>query len=70
MLKERGISEEWVRHTLDSPEREEIGIDKNIHYFKSVPEHEGRILHVIVNPNFVPQKVVTTFFDRRVRSKK
>jgi len=44
-----------------------LGSINNIHYFKSISEYEERILHVVVNPNVSPRKVVTVFFDRRVR---
>ncbi|MDI6736288.1 MAG: DUF4258 domain-containing protein [bacterium] len=67
MLQEREIPEEWVWRTIDKPDWENIGEDNNIHYFKSISEHGGRILHVVVNQHILPQKVVTVFFDRRVR---
>jgi len=70
MLKERNIPEEWVRRTIDNPDWKNIGEDKNIHYFKSISEHGERILHVVVNPHLSPQKVITVFFDRRVRRQK
>jgi len=67
MLKERGISEEWVRRTVNSPELEETGKDNNVHYYKSIPEYGERMLHVVVNPNVIPKRILTTFFDRRAR---
>ena len=67
MLKERGISEEWMRATLTSPEREETDAEGNIHYFRAIPEYGGRVLHVVVNPNTDPHEVVTLFFGRRFR---
>jgi hypothetical protein len=67
MLKERNIHEEWVWRSLNKPDWENVGIDNNIHYFKSITEHEGRILHVVVNPHVSPKKIVTVFFDRRTR---
>lgn len=70
MLKEREIPEEWVRRTIDKSDWKNIGEDNNIHYFKSIPEHGERILHVVVNPNASPQRVVTVFFDRRARRQK
>jgi hypothetical protein len=70
MLKERGIPEEWVWRTLSHPDRQEVGIDNNIHYFKSIPEYGERFLHIVVNPNVSPKKVITVFFDRRVRRQK
>ncbi len=70
MLKERSIPEEWVWRTIDKPDWENMGEDNNTHYFKGIPEHEGRILHVVVNPHVSPRKVVTVFFDRRARRQK
>ena len=67
MLRERGISEEWMQTTLTSAERDETDEEGNIHYFRAIPEYEGRVLHVVVNPNTDPRKVVTLFFDRRSR---
>lgn len=46
------------------------GEDNNTHYFKSIAEHGGRVLHVVVNPHVLPKKVVTFFFDRGARRKK
>ena len=45
-------------------ELDEEGI---LHLFRFIPEHGSRILHVVVNPSANPPKVVTLFFDRRVR---
>ena len=70
MMAERKISEEWIRQTINDPDKKEAGMDNNTHYFKSIPEHGGRILHVVINTHIVPKKVVTVFFDRRARRKK
>jgi len=70
MLKERNIPEEWLWRSVNDPDWENAGEDKNIHYFKSIIEHGGRILHVVVNPRVSPKKVVTAFFDRRARRQK
>lgn len=66
MLKERNIPEDWVWRTLKDPDWN-IGADDNVHYFKGIAEHGGRILHAVVNPFLSPEKVVTVFFDRRAR---
>ncbi|WP_028323406.1 DUF4258 domain-containing protein [Desulfatirhabdium butyrativorans] len=68
MLMERGIPETWVWWTLESPDRIVTGDDNNLHYFKTKSEFNGRVLHVVVNANVVPKKLVTVFFDRRARS--
>ncbi|MBI3990747.1 MAG: DUF4258 domain-containing protein [Candidatus Omnitrophica bacterium] len=65
MLVERNISEEWVWRTINNPDRENLGRDNNNHYFKSISEYGGRILHVVVNSHVSPKKIVTVFFDRR-----
>jgi hypothetical protein len=70
MLKERNISNEWVWQTINNPDWENVGDDNNVHFFKSISEYEGRILHVIVNPHVSPKKVVTVFFDRKARRNK
>lgn len=70
MLKERNISEEWVWRTVENFDWENEGEDSNIHYFKSIIEHDGRILHVVINPHVSPKKVVTVFFDRKARRQK
>ena len=70
MLKERNISEEWVCRAIKSYEWDNIGQDGNVHYFRSIEEHGGRILHVVLNPQVLPKKVVTVFFDRRAGRRK
>ncbi|MBU1626149.1 DUF4258 domain-containing protein [bacterium] len=67
MLKQRNILEEWVLRTVFNPDWENIGQDDNTHYFKEIIEFENRVLHVIMNPNVRPKKVVTVFFDRKAR---
>lgn len=66
MLKEREISEEWLWRTVNYPDWQNVKRD-NVHYFKCITEYGERILHVVINPNVSPQKVVTVFFDRRER---
>lgn len=70
MLFERMIEEEWVQRALREPKQKMAKDDGNIHYFKNIPERQGRILHVIVNPISEPQTVVTVFFDRGIRREK
>ena len=68
MLDERLIPEEWVMLTIDYFDRTEVGPDNNVHYVKSAPEFGDRILRVIVNPHVNPNRIVTFFFDRRLRT--
>jgi hypothetical protein len=70
MLTERNIPEEWVWRTINSPDSKESGADGNTHYTKAIEENASRILHVVMNENVEPNRIVTVFFDRRLRRKK
>jgi hypothetical protein len=66
MLKERNLREEWVWRTLQTPSRKRRhASDGNVHYTKAIKERDGRVLHVIVNHDTHPYRIVTVFFDRR-----
>jgi len=51
------------------PERVEplADIHENTHYLKRIQDFGDRWLRVVVNPNVEPNRVVTVFFDRRVK---
>jgi hypothetical protein len=67
MLKERSIALEWVVRTVSEPVITERKDDGTIHYLKSIPEHDGRTLRVVtVQESNIP-RVITMFFDRRVK---
>ncbi len=66
MFAERKIPEDWVWRVLNHPDKKHMGDDGNMHYTKAIKEKDGRILHVVVNPNFQPNRIVTLFFDRRL----
>ena len=70
MIKERNLSEGWIWRVLNESENTFTGEDGNLHFSKAIAEKENRILHVVVNPTVSPNRVVTAFFDRRLRSKK
>ncbi len=71
MLRERNIQEEWLWRTINSPDRKKKSFDDgNIHYTKTIKEKDGQVLHVVVNPNVQPNRIVTLFFDRRLRRRK
>ena len=67
MLQERNIPEEWVWRTLQSPEYTSVAEDETIHHVKAIPEFGGRLFRVVVNPHQTSRRVVTFFFDRRIR---
>lgn len=66
VMRERHIPEEWVRRAIATPDRIDTPADDTMHYIKAIPEHGGRFLRVVVNPDVTPQRVVTVFFDRRL----
>jgi hypothetical protein len=55
---------------LNDSENIFTGEDGNLHFSKVIAEKENRVLHVVVNPAISPKRIVTLFFDRRLRSKK
>ncbi|MCH8267490.1 MAG: DUF4258 domain-containing protein [Acidobacteria bacterium] len=61
MLEERRIQEEWAMRTIQNPDRYEESEDGNGHYIKSIPEHGGRFLRVVVNPSVSPKRILTVF---------
>jgi hypothetical protein len=67
MLTERGIAEDWIVRTVESPLRTENHDDGTTHYLSEVPERSGRVLRVVVNAKVSQSIVVTVFFDRRQR---
>ena len=67
VLQERAISEEWVERATAFPDRCDSGPDGNVHYLKAIPERDGRVLRVVVNPRGSRARIVTAFFDRRAR---
>jgi len=71
MLVERKIPEEWVWRTINSPGKKKRNPDDgNMHYTKAIREREGRVLRVIVSTDVQPNRVVTIFFDRRLRKQR
>ncbi len=70
MLSERKIAEEWLWRTINTPDRKKRHpSDDNIHYTKTIREAQGRVLHVVVDDHFLPGRIATVFFDRRLREK-
>ena len=70
-MAEREINVEWVERTLDAPEL--IVPDPNDpaieRCFRRIPEFDERVLRVAVNRTVEPQRVVSVFFDRKMKGK-
>ena len=69
MLAERKIEEDWVWRVLNESTNTFTSEDGNLHFTKALTEKEDRVLHVVVNLTVSPNRIVTVFFDRRLRSK-
>ncbi len=70
MMEERNISESWVWRTINESDDTFTSDDGNSHFTKAIAERENRILHVVVDSAVSPKRIITLFFDRRLRSKK
>lgn len=68
-IQQRNLLELWIEETLSNPQRVEPLADShgNTHYLKQISSFGDRWLRVVVNPNVAPKRIVTIFFDRRVK---
>ena len=68
-MAERGIPIEWIERTLDTPELvvpdpSDLTIER---CFRRIPEFGARVLRVAVNRTVEPNRVVSVFFDRKMK---
>jgi hypothetical protein len=70
-LAERGIDLDWVERVLRRPERTEMDRDDPAlrHVLGRIEERDNRVLRVVYNPTTRPWRLVTVFFDRRLRNR-
>jgi hypothetical protein len=70
-LVKRGISMEWLERVLTFPKRTEPdATDSTLeHRLAVIPEHGDRVLRVIINPHTTPIRVVTLYFDRKMKGR-
>ena len=71
VLAEREIPLEWLERALDEPmlrqpDPEDPSLERR---YRPIPEFDGRVLRVVVNPSVEPVRVVSVFFDRSMRGK-
>jgi hypothetical protein len=69
MLKELSIPMSFITNTLNKSEKVEDRNDGTRHFLRKIQKNENRWLRVVVNINIVPNKIITAFFDRRLRGK-
>lgn len=70
-MVERSIPTEWVVRLVSEPELRisdpnDVDVER---FFGRVPEREGRVLRVAVNTQVTPWRIVSVFFDRRMRGR-
>jgi len=70
-MNKRNIPVEWLEQVLAMPQVSEPDVvDPDLeHRLSAIPEHEDRVLRVIVNTKIIPERVVTMYFDRNMRGK-
>ena len=70
-IAEREIPIEWIERVLTSParrmpDRRDAALE---HRLGVIDEFGGRVLRVVTNPNAIPLRVVTVYFDRTMKGK-
>ena len=70
-MNERMIPVEWVESAVTEPELRapdpnDLEVER---FFRRIPEYGNRVLRVAVNTTVDPWRVVSVFFDRRMRGK-
>jgi hypothetical protein len=70
-LVKRKIKKEWLERVLAFPQRIETDTTDPAleHRLAEISECENRVLRVIINTHTNPIRVVTLFFDRKIRGK-
>jgi hypothetical protein len=70
-LTERAIPLAWMERVMDSPAKTEPDRANpgTVHYWGSIPEHGDRVLRVVINKQASPLRVVTVYFDRKMKGK-
>ncbi|MXZ46704.1 MAG: DUF4258 domain-containing protein [Chloroflexi bacterium] len=68
-MNERLIALEWVEDAVSEPElRTPDPADPELErFYRRIPPRDDRVLRVVVNTRFAPWRIVSVFFDRRMR---
>lgn len=67
----RKIEIAWIERALTDPEWRKVDASKPglMHAFVRIAERNDRVLRVVYNATVHPVRVVTVYFDRRLRGK-
>ena len=71
VIAEREIAIEWLERVLDQPtltESDSENLEVENH-FGRIPEFGNRVLRVVINKGVVPKRVVSVYFDRRMKDR-
>ncbi|MDE2694973.1 MAG: DUF4258 domain-containing protein [Chloroflexota bacterium] len=68
-MNERLIALERVEDAVSEPElRTPDPVDPELErFYRRIPPRDDRVLRVVVNTRFAPWRIVSVFFDRRMR---
>jgi len=71
VLEERQIPVEWMERAFAAPELvlpdpDDVSIERR---FRRIPEFGDRVLRVAVNTAVEPKRIVSVFFDRKMKDK-
>ena len=71
VMEEREIHVEWLESvlanpTLAEPAEHDVGLENR---FARIPEFGDRVLRAVVNTTVVPERVVSVYFDRRMKNR-
>jgi hypothetical protein len=71
-IERRKIDFAWLQTALDDPDEERSDAeDPTIrHRLKRIEEMDGRVLRVLYNQEADPIRIVSAFFDRRLRDRR
>ena len=66
----RAIQMEWITQTLYEPEMimDDPQDPDCRHFLKRIRQRNNRALRVVVNTKAAPNRIVTVFFDRRLKA--
>jgi hypothetical protein len=64
-------SDAWLEQVLDSPEVVEADRDdpELVHHIGRIKEHGNRALRVVFNKAMGPARIVTVYFDRKMKGR-
>jgi len=71
VIAERSIQVDWIEQVLDRPELvEPDSYDPHLtHYVGRIQQYGNRALRVVLNIQATPVRIVTVFFDRKMKGR-